>query len=146
MSDPSTISLDDGYTLDGYIKADPGIHGEHRFKYRPVLHADRYVYTDEFARKTPREAARLMYAILAKHIKSWDVKLPNGDAAPLNVDTMRLVVPNLIERFYAIVVGRVASDANPNGMTDTEEADAELKALLEGTDIGIEREAAAGKN
>ena len=146
MSDPSTISADDGYTLDGYIKADPGIHGEHRFKYRPILHADRYVYTDEFGKKTPREAARLMYAILAKHIKSWDVKLPGGDTAPLNVETMRLVVPNLIERFYAIVAGRVPSDVNPDAVPDTDETDAELKALLEGTDIGNAREAATGKN
>lgn len=139
MSDLSIIP-NDGYTLDAYVKAEPGIHGEHRIKFRPLLHEERYSYGEALGKKSPREASQFMCSVLAKHLKGWDVKNVNGDELPVVAESVRILRPDLLEKFYAIVSGRAAGDADPNVPLPASDLDNEAQALLEGRAVGNVRE------
>ena len=137
----SVISEDDGYTRTGYISAEKGIHGAHRFDYRPMLHSERLGYTEQMQGKPAKEAAQIMHAVLVKHVKKWDVK------APLTVAGVSRVAPELIEHIYAIAAGRVPSDVDPQATTQQKsDMDADLAALIAGTDPGLAFEEGNAKN
>lgn len=139
--DFSVISEDDGYTRTGYISAEKGIHGAHRFDYRPMLHADRLGYTEQMSGKPAKEAAQIMHAVLVKHVKKWDVK------SPLTVAGVSRVAPELLEHVYAIVAGRVASDTDPSASAQQKaDMDPELAAILEGKEPGLAIEEGNAKN
>lgn len=76
MSVSAFVGIDDGYTLDGKIKAAPGIYPEMSFKYRPVSWTERnhlrglageFEKQGDFADK-----------LIAAKVVSWNFEEPVG--------------------------------------------------------------------
>jgi hypothetical protein len=122
------------------------VHGSHRIKYRPMTITERYVVGQALGTKPPGQAAQVMAAALGKHIKDWDVCHSNGGTMPVNSNSMAMLKPNLVERFYAIVSGRDGGDPDPNEQTDTSQADLELQAILEDKSVAELKEEGGVKN
>ena len=61
-------------------------------------------------------------------------------ASPVVAESVRILRPDLLEKFYAIVSGRAAGDADPNVPLPASDLDNEAQALLEGRAVGNVRE------
>lgn len=142
----SIIPTDDGYTESAYIAAVPGIHGEHRVRYRPMTHQQRYVIGSGVRGKSAAESSNLVASAVAGQIVEWDVRDAGGQLHPITPSGAARLKPMLLERLYAIVSGSDSGDVDPNSAADDDALDLELQAVLAGRQVGELREEADAKN
>ena len=135
--------IPDGYDEPGYIKENPGLHGELRFRFRPMLRADRIVIVTAAANLPPeKRGANAAKAIKARLIL-WDLKDKDGKPQEITEENILRLKPALFDRLEDIVYGYSASDPDPQWTADQKQADTEaaLNAALEGTTYRSEPEA-----
>ncbi len=117
MSEVSAFVIDDGYTERGYLAAVDRVHPACRFEYRPALPEERMAQY----RETPKDAkseALLKAHFIKAHLARWDLTYrPKKDGpelpAPLEVDFIRKLKPNLMARLYNVIAGVEIPDEDP---------------------------------
>lgn len=143
--------IGDGYTEDGYIKEEPLLYGEVRFKYRPAMPEERSAIMERIDKaKDGPHSHRIAAAELKKHLASWDLDKPNPkfkseeqtpDESPrvaleitaANILGLRF---KLYDRLMGIVIyGLEGGDVDPEAKNDAKQAaedDAHLESALSG--------------
>ena len=129
---------DDGYTRPGYIEAIDGLHDPLIFEYRllPVLERDKFRLA---LKRAPEQEARLLGAMIAKQVRSWNVVGEDEKSIPITVDAVLSLPSACFDRLYLIVVGASASDKRPGSDGPSDSADdylAELEAAGSGRLVG----------
>jgi hypothetical protein len=117
--------IPDGYTEDGFIAAEPGIHPAVHFSYRPMLHEEVVQVDVEAARKngSNQPAARA----LAEKIVQWDITDPKGQPLAVGFEVLTKLRGKLFLKLWAIVAGFRASDDAPASETGQAKLEADLK-------------------
>jgi hypothetical protein len=80
-------------------------------------------------------------------VKTWDAK-SKGEPLPPKADVIRRLHPRLIDRLYGVIIGREGGDQDPKQPAANYSADAEaaLKAAIEGTSVAQAQEDTDTKN
>lgn len=114
---------EDGYTEEGYIAEIPRLHPSLRFRFRPMLPAERAQAMREMdaavksanAKMSEIVSARLM----AKRILEWDLKNSQGEVVPISEEIFLKMRPVLSNKLYAITItGLMASDEDPDAAAE----------------------------
>lgn len=138
--------IPDGYTENGFIAEAPGLHGELRFAYRPMLSEERDTI-DRAAQASPVSQVHAMYRkALAMRLQSWSEVDDKGVPSPINDATLKRLRPTLFDKLYNTVAGYRASDADPAKSKPASQVDGELEAALAGRPVGEVREEGDLKN
>ena len=112
MSDP--VFIDDGYTIDGYVKEDKGIHGAVGFMFRPALPSERAKVLGGW--KSPKGDDKpkpaddesnigLQADAIVAHLASWDVVNSKGEPVTLNKENVRRLHPSILTKLFYRVLG-----------------------------------------
>jgi hypothetical protein len=140
---------DDGYTEPGFIQAIPGLHGDLRFTYRPMLVEVNAEVGEAFKSLSSADCERKAAAVLADHLKTWDVVHPKTKApvpvTPANLLRMKSAV---FSRLWGIVRGLDPTDIDPKWTAEQKQQATETKfeSALTGDTPGMVREVADEKN
>ena len=103
----------DGYEFDGYIAAVPGLYGEQRFRFRPMVPADAQALVDQTQGKSAAQVMEILAKACGPRIVRWSLKDPNGNALPLTVENFSRLRPALFDRICNIIQGYKACDYDP---------------------------------
>lgn len=121
-----------------------------RFEFRPCLHEERLGLDLANPRLLPKELAQRTYKLIAEKALSWDVKArPDAEEhLPIKTDTIRRLHPAIIERLYAIIVGDIPSDEDPQQTEQHTEESLRDKVAADahGTSVGHARATHDAKN
>ncbi len=112
-----TISgyIDDGYTLDGFLKESPGIYPAIRFRYRPATPHERAQTFDGWERLPESERLGRIATRLAKNILSWDLTDAKGVPVPCNEPgRYRKICGPLYSRLQDVIFQISPPDADPD--------------------------------
>jgi len=110
--------IDDGYTLDGYIKESPDIYPAVRFKYRPLTVEQRVRLFEGWSNLPSLDQIGRTTTALSKQIVQWDIKDPKGRPIPSSEPrSFRRLSPPLHECLLDIVCGLRAPDADPDAQS-----------------------------
>jgi len=142
MIQRKSLIPDDGYTEPGYIKPNPGIHGEFRFHFRPMRVTEQSEMRDASSKLTGPAYERMSAAAVAQQVTAWE--LPE-EITPENVLRLK---PQLFLRLHLIVAGFEATDIDPLWSEEKQQGAAEgeyLASLME-TTPGAAREIEDAKN
>lgn len=115
----------DGYTLDGYIGAVTGVHGDLTFTYRPLdlITSRRLAVQNRMIANNPslseddKEISVELLEIesVLKCIKSWTLTDAAGNPAPLDVHSVLKYFPRWrADRLFSIVAAGGPSDPRPD--------------------------------
>lgn len=115
--------IEDGYTEDGYIAEEPRLHPALRFRYRPMLSAERAQAMREMERavKSPnaKQSEIVSARLMASRIEEWDLQNSQGETVPITEEILLKVKPHLSNRLYAIVIlGTSPSDEDPEAISE----------------------------
>ncbi len=125
--------IDDGYTLDGYIKESPGIYPAVRFKYRPLTVEQRIRLFDGWSRLTALEHVRKTTETLARQICGWDLADQHGRTVDCrDPATHRRLAPALHERLLDVICGSAAADPDPDSALSADDGEGFADASPEG--------------
>lgn len=119
----------DGYTMSGYIAAQPGLNDAIEFEFRPVLSKDVYALDGKLQKATLEQRHDLLSAMLAKQLVSWSETQDNGEPWPITAQTVACLPFGLFLRMADIVRLIGPSDAVPASDDERQE----LEQLLEDT-------------
>jgi hypothetical protein len=136
--------IDDGYSELGYVKANPGIHEEFRFKFRPMLVADYSALREQNDKMSAAAYDRLVASAMVKQLVSWEMM-----DRPIAVTSVLRLRALLFTRVYLIITGMEASDTDPLWLDDKQTEEAEsgfIASLTEEAESGVARETADAKN
>lgn len=114
------VPIDDGWTRDGYIAADEGLHDPLSFTYRPLTNS-------EFARMKAEVAAaagatamdraeageRKFAEWIAKKVKTWDLLNAGVHPVAITTDEVSRLQPLLFAKLLGVIQGTRPSDKNP---------------------------------
>ena len=130
---------EDGYTEDGYIAEEPRLHPALRFRYRPMLSAERAQAMKEMDRaiKSPnaKQSEIVSARLMASRIEEWDLQNSQGEVVPVTEEMLLKVKPHLSNRLYAIVVlGTSAPDEDPDS-SSKKKRELEEGETQEGADL-----------
>jgi hypothetical protein len=104
------VYIPDGYTMEGFIRREPRLHGEMSFKFRPALPRDRTNIYEEMDRAHTGEARDAVADDqIARRIVSWDVTW-EGKVLPINADTVSHLSNVMRNRLFRIVLLEEPSD------------------------------------
>lgn len=109
----SYLFIDDGFELDGYIRADLPLppakpnHPELRFRYRPLRDAQRKRHLNDNERLSPEDQTTHNAKMLEKQIASWSA------GRPASAENIARLNPALLGRLTLIVMGITAPDEDP---------------------------------
>jgi hypothetical protein len=121
--------IEDGYTLDGFVKESPGIYGAVRFKYRPLTVEQRVRLFENWATLPALDQISRTTSALAKQIVQWDMKDAKGRPIACNEPrSFRRLSPPLHERLLDIVCGINSPDSDPD---KAEQAAADVSQFAE---------------
>lgn len=146
------IPANDGYTLQGFVDAEPGMAEAVRFSYRPISAEKQASYNALLTslKDTTNNPAvfRKRAEILKERLVSWDAKDNGGQLLPLTVASIRSLSPELFWRVFGIVYGTMATDIDPNWADDQQDEECKLatEADASNTEVGKAREASDSKN
>jgi len=148
MTNNLNYTPDDGYTEPGYIKPVIGLHGEFRFRFRPML-TEEYSHliaaSDEMSGQAyDRKAADMMLGKLTE----WNLSDGKGVLVPITQKTILRLKVALFNKLYKIITGTDATDIDPlwsDDITDTK-ADEEYESALSDRTPGEVREENDAKN
>jgi hypothetical protein len=113
--------IDDGYTEEGYIKADEGVHGALEFTYRPMLPGQRDKAMQHLRREPAdyaafHEAARKALAgtkDTPARLVSWNLKDRDERPVPITEANVGRIRARLFDKLWFILIGELASDPKP---------------------------------
>lgn len=147
----SYIIPDDGYTRSAYIAPVLNLHGEVRFKFRPMIHETREKLNESLQNaKTILDAQKLIIGMISGRVTEWSISGKDKSLLPRDPATVRLLLPRLIERFYAIISGREGGDTDPQVSMDADmvngDVDAATLAEINGTTAAVQVEVNDIKN
>lgn len=135
------IPEDDGYTIPVFYKPAPRIHGEVRFRYRPIEILERAILVEFKERKAEREVEEMFAGVIAGRITEWSLveKVDNVDV-PMPVTkakVLRLKAPLFLRMVNTVIWGFDGGDEDPKLSIDKTGEDIErmAKALAEGRPI-----------
>ena len=125
--------IDDGYTSDGYIAADEGVHGPLEFTYRPILPGQRdkvnqYLRRDPANYEAFHEAARKALAgtkDTPARLVSWSLKDRSDQPVPITEANVGRIRPRLFDKLWLVVIGELASDKRPGADGEPTKVDLE---------------------
>jgi hypothetical protein len=110
--------IEDGYTLDGFVKESPGIYAAVRFKYRPLTVEERVRLFENWSTLPALEQVGRTTSALARQIVQWDLKDAKGrPIAVADARNFRRLSPPLHERLLDIVCGTSAPDPDSQAQT-----------------------------
>jgi hypothetical protein len=113
--------LPDGYDFSGYLAGVPRLYPPVRFKYRPMLRAERAALARASEGLTGEEQVKRMAADLEKRIKSWDFPRPP------KAETFLRLAPAFFDRLFAAVVGDIPPDPDPQEKAEKFDEEKEAK-------------------
>lgn len=123
--------IDDGYTLPGYIAAEPRLYPALRFQYRPMLAKERARVTEKILKhKDSAKAEEIAAETVVAHVSEWTLTNSKGEAVKIAPENVLRMQPRLFDRLYSIVMGREAPDADPEftgGVYDPANEGADVK-------------------
>ncbi len=103
--------IDDGYTENGHIDAEAGIHGPLDFEYRPMVPQ---VQARTLAKKDGDEFINAMSKELAGEkdalVKSWSLMNSKKESVPVTEANIKRLRPRLYDKLWQVVAGVRASD------------------------------------
>jgi len=106
------------YTKQGEFVPPPGTNlPTVRFKYVPLRPNAKQKLLADRERSTTAQALRLSVTLVAKQVKSWDMRTPNGDTAPIDAKLIGAHMDDILVEGIADVI---------YGSGATEEAESEL--------------------
>jgi hypothetical protein len=112
----TTNYIPDGYTLPVYFKEIPGVHGEFRGRFRPLIliqqgQVQRELSTcDEDWEKRQWVAARW----ITQQLVDWDIKKPNGQSVDhKDVNEVMRLRPTLFNRLWNVINNQDGGDIDP---------------------------------
>ncbi len=139
----------DGYTLDGYIAAIPGLTSRPlRFKFRPLPHLDYAEIEDGLGRMSPNAHQRRCASMMAARIVEWDQLDHEGNPVEVTPENVIRLGTRRFRQLFMIVVGVTPSDEDPQ-WSDPKKAEAaqiEWESVEAETTVGQHREEADAKN
>lgn len=141
--------IPDGYTQRGFIKAQPGLHGDFRFEFRPMTVEDRAVVFEKKLLERPQEEQDRMAAkAMTSRITSWGLVNADGGSVKVSTENLLRLKPALFRRLFDMVAGFDGGDPDHDTTTEVrgELLDERLEAALAGRPIGELREVADEKN
>ena len=120
-------AFDDGYTHSFRYEAIPGLHNGNSGTFRPANYVQRESVHAKFKSLGGEDAAKLIAATVASHVKTWALKL-NGKSLPITLNACcNQIHPAHIERMFQIVMGNIPScpfdDTNPAPLAGQDYAD-----------------------
>ena len=142
MRKDSCFIPDDGYTEQGYIEAKPGLHGEFRFSYRPLLAEDRSRILRTMNEMSDEKQDVVVAKTLAERIMSWD------NPKPVTMEQARRLLPAVFYQVWGIVLGTSPSGLDPRWDEDRKVGEVEnlVEAATVGVPVGAAREVSDEKN
>ena len=138
----------DGYSERALVKAVPRIHGDFRFRFRPMLVADKNQILESAQKKPAKDADRILAAAMKVRLEEWSLTDRSGNSVPITESNILRLKPQLFNKLFWIIAGTEASDPDPE-LSDSDkdrESDLLLQAAIEGQAIGEIREALDEKN
>lgn len=141
MNHKNTIPSD-GYTEPGYVAERPGLHGELRFVFRPMLVEDQSKIMRALEKASNDGWAVKAARVVADRVREWSL------TEPIKAEQVLRLKPALFSRLYGIVLGTDASDIDPQWPTEqkAEAVEDDIDALLAGKTAGAAREERNEKN
>lgn len=128
--------IPDGMTLDGYIAADPGVHGELHFSYRPLLPRHYRALQEQMDKLKSDKATELIATVMASQIVSWSLTHPmNGKPIEVTPAECERMQNTLFTRVYLVLAGVRASDAVPEAKPEQDRDAVSMADML--ADMGI---------
>lgn len=115
--------IEDGMTYRGYVAPVDGMHDGLDFEYLPMLEVELKDWRkrmDAVANQTNDKAEQLLGQMLAKRIRSWDLRDSKGQVVPITGQTALRLHHTLMTHVTQIVQGTKASDPRPQ-MEDVDE-------------------------
>ena len=106
--------IEDGYTEDGYLAAEKGLHGDLSFKFRPLLPEQRDAIDEVTLKQGASKGVKAICGALADRVQSWDVKDSKGGDVPIKPESFGKLRPRLFDKLWAVVAGRYPSDVKPD--------------------------------
>lgn len=119
--------IEDGYTEEGYIAAEDGIHGPLEFTFRPLLPATRdklygFINRDQYEQFHDAAAKTI---IRDGNLVEWSLADSKGNPAGRTEQNLKRIKPKLFDKLYAIMAGTRASDRKPDGSGGGKKVDME---------------------
>jgi hypothetical protein len=138
----------DGFTRAGFVKDVPGLHGELRFSYRPMLPEQRNAVRRLVSGEKGDKGDVLLRTAIAEHLVDWSATDDEGKDIKVSSEGVRRLPPALYDRLYLIVSGMDASDPEPDATSEEETgyAAALRKAAETGAAVGDVQTVAQQKN
>lgn len=139
---------DDGYSERGYIASFPGLYGEMRFRYRPMLTEVRQRIVANMKGMTPDQEVVRTCELMSAQLVEWDLKDPKGSPVPVSPQVTRRLKPSLLWKLWGIILGTEPSDHDDKADEEEQREQARLvERAIEGpAPIGTVREEADAKN
>lgn len=126
--------IPDGYTQHGYLEASDGKHDALAFAFRPMLPEERDAVEETLATRPARQGSQMVAAAVTHALVEWDLRDENGCPVAVGLDYVRRLRPVLLDKLYAVISGREASDP-PTRQAVSEEKDF-VARLLEAAGTG----------
>lgn len=106
-----SVVIRDGFTQTGYIRENPGLHGELRFSYRPML--PEAVDDIEAHRRVKKgsDDTKLVIAAISERLVS--LQQDDGTDLEATAENVRRLRYSLLYRVYNIIAGIEATDVDP---------------------------------
>lgn len=124
--------IHDGYTEDGYIAESKRLYSDLRFRYRPLLVAERTACMALIEKKEPRAQDGVRADVMKRQLVSWDLK-HDGQAVPIETQHILRLQPSLFLALWYIITGIAASDDDGGQQAgDAASGASELEAALAG--------------
>jgi hypothetical protein len=138
MSKHQYTHIRDGFTRRSFIKEVPGLHGELRFSYRPMLPEQRNAVRRLVSGEKGDKGDVLLRTAIAEHLVDWSATDDDGRSVKIGPEGVRRLPPALYDRLYLIVSGMDASDPEPDASDEEETgyAAALRKAAETGAAVG----------
>jgi hypothetical protein len=118
---PCVSFIADGYTQPGYIQPAANLHEALRFRFRPVLSAQRSALIEAAERSQAGEFDQRARELLAEQLVEWDLVDPAGQPVEIAREAVDRLQPELFLKLYRIVLGYSASDVDPDWPTEQQE-------------------------
>lgn len=140
--------IPDGYSQDAYLRESPGLHGEMRFRYRPMLVEEKNQIVAAADKKGAGQGDMLLAEAVARRIVEWDVRDAQGAVIPITADTVRRLRPTLFNRVFWVIAGVESADTDERAEAESRNQQAAelLQAAIEGRPLGAIREEGDRKN
>jgi hypothetical protein len=111
MSSVSFIA--DGYVQPGYIRAVDRLHEALRFRFRPILSAQRSALVQTAQGATATHFDQQARELLADNLLDWTLSDPAGNPVAISREAIDRLQPELFLKLYRIVFGYDPSEIDP---------------------------------